>query len=419
MSARDPKDLEYIALLPELSDIGNVIIDDFHRIDEPTKRSISDLLKVTADAEDPGRKLVLIGINEAGKALIDSSPDLGNRVEVIRFEVEPEHKIEELVSSGERALDVSLEARSHIIGNASGSFYIAQLLCLNACLEADVSERLEHTQAVRTTYSAVQRRVVERQRERFGDNVKSFARGTKFRPGGRAPYLHILRWLSESDGWSINIREEMRKHPNEKASVNVVYDRGYLADLCSSEAISKLVHFDEDTGILSVEDPMLVYYLRSIHWADFVKEVGFTKIDYEQNFDVALSFAGEDREYAEHLRNALEDRGHTVFYDQAEQHQLIGQDVEAYLRPIYQSGSRFVVAILGPMYGRKRWTLLESSAYEDRFSRGEVLPIWSKEVHPAPTDPARDLGGLDYAPSEDLIDQATAHAEVISRRLAM
>ncbi len=63
-----------------------------------------------------------------------------------------------------------------------------------------------------TSYSSVQRRVVERQRVRFGAAVRNFARGTKFRPGGRAPYLHILRWLAESDSWSISIPEAMRKH---------------------------------------------------------------------------------------------------------------------------------------------------------------------------------------------------------------
>ena len=72
-----------------------------------------------------------------------------------------------------------------------------------------------------TSYSAVQRRVVGRQRERFGDAVKSFARGTKFRPSGRAPYLHILKWLAESESWSIHIPEEIRRHPSEKASVGV------------------------------------------------------------------------------------------------------------------------------------------------------------------------------------------------------
>ena len=35
----------------------------------------------------------------------------------------------------------------------------------------------------------------------------------------------------------------------------------------------------------------------------------------EKQYDVALSFAGEDRPYAEQLANRLQTGGHSVFYD--------------------------------------------------------------------------------------------------------
>lgn len=352
LSARDVRDVEYIAHLPEIGCAGTVIIDDFHRLQDGTKSAVADLLKVTADREDPNSKFVIIGINEAGRALIESSPDLANRIEVIRFEVEPPALIHELVSAGEGALNITIEAKQHIVDNARGSFYIAQLLCLDACLEADVIELPEEPTSVRTAYASIQRRVVGRQKERFGNAVRNFARGTKFRPGGRAPYLHILRWLAESESWSIHIPDEMRRHPTEKASVSVVHDRGYLASLCKQPAIAKLVHFDPDTDLLSVEDPMLVYYLRSISWPEFVREVGFTKVDYEERYDVALTFAGEDRSYAEHLRDELEDLGHAVFYDMAEQHLILGQDVEGYLGWTAGRYSRFGRRA----WPRRRWT---------------------------------------------------------------
>jgi hypothetical protein len=416
LSARIPSDVEYLDILPDLGSFGTVVIDDFHRLDLPTKARISDLLKVTADVEDPNRKLIIIGINDAGAALIESSPDLTNRVDVVRFEVEPAAKIEELVTAGESAASVAIEARNFIIEKASGSFFVAQLLCLEACVQAGVIETTGDETVIPTPYAAIQRKVIQQQKDRFGAAVHNFARGTRFRPSGRAPYLHILRWLADSDSWSISIPDEIRHHPTEKASVGVVLDRGYLAALVEQPAISKLMHFS-DTGTLSVEDPMLVYYLRAITWGDFIREVGFTTVDYVEAYDVALSFAGEDRVYAELLRDALEDLGHAVFYDLAELHRILGQDVEAYLGPIYSSGSRYVVAVLGEMYGRKRWTLFEAKQYRDRIERGEVIPIWSSNVAPTPFDETRARGGLDFDPSGDLVAQAKAHAEVISRKL--
>ena len=88
-----------------------------------------------------------------------------------------------------------IEARNHIIEKSRGSFYIAQLLCLDACVQEGVIEEVAAPSFVKTSYAAVQRKVVEKQRDRFGETVRRFARGTKFRPSGRAPYLHILRWL--------------------------------------------------------------------------------------------------------------------------------------------------------------------------------------------------------------------------------
>ncbi|GID94539.1 hypothetical protein Adi01nite_39510 [Amorphoplanes digitatis] len=418
LSARIPAEVEYIELLPELGDFGTVVVDDFHRLEDATKARLADLLKVTADQEDPKRKLVIIGINDAGKALIRSSPDLSNRIDVVKFEIEPDAKISELVAAGERAFNVKISASEHVVEKARGSFYLAQLLCMDACVSAGVTEKPDDEVTVTTSFSAIQRRVVERQKDRFGEAVRAFARGTKFRPGGRAPYLHILKWLSESDSWGISIPDEMRKHPTEKASVGVVLEAGYLENLTNKENISKILHFDPDTRVLAIENPMLIFYLRNVSWPEFVREVGFTKVDYAETYDFALSFAGEDRSYAEHLRNALEDNGHTVFYDYAEQHRFLGQDIEAYMGPIYASDSRCVVVVLGEMYGKKRWTLFETSQYKTRIDAGEVVPIWSTNVAPSPFDEMHGRGFLNFDPIGDLLQQATSHAEVLSRMIA-
>lgn len=418
LSARSPEDVEYLELLPELKNFGTVVIDDFHRLPERLKGKLSDLLKVTSDTADPTRKLVIIGINDAGRSLIESSRDVADRIEVVRFEVESEAQIKRLIAAGEEALNVSIQAKEAIAERAGGSFFVAQLLCLHACIDTGFTESNDAHHDIPTPYTTVQRRVVEREREKFGDSIRKFARGTKFRPGGRAPYLHILRWLSESSSWSISIPDQIIQHPSEKASVTVVLERGYLANLVRDPSIAPLLHFDEKTRILSVEDPMLVFYLRNINWADFVREVGFKRVDYTESYDVALSFAGEDREYAQMLHDVLVDNGYAVFYDFAEQHRLLANDVEAYLGPIYESGSRYVVAVLGKSYGSKRWTLFEANKYRDLLDKGQVIPIWSVEVATSPFDEfGQKTGRLSYDPQGDLLVQAKTHGETISKKL--
>lgn len=91
LSARVPREAKIISQLPDGMS-GTVIVDDFHRLDSHTKGVLADLLKVEADREGKDLKLVIVGINEAGRSLIESSPDLLHRVEIIRFERESAEK---------------------------------------------------------------------------------------------------------------------------------------------------------------------------------------------------------------------------------------------------------------------------------------------------------------------------------------
>lgn len=418
LSARKPEDVDYIHLLPELGSFGVVVIDDFHVLPVAVQNSVADLLKTLADEERGDSKLVIVGINRAGDSLVRHAPDLSNRIDVIKFEVEPSNKIEEVVRLGEEALNIEMEAAEQVVSAAEGSFYLAQMLCHELCIEGGVSERAEGaTTVVRASYSSVRARVMDRQERRFGPTVREFARGTKFRPSGRAPYLLLLKWLAESQRWDIALRDEVPKHPEHRGSVGQIVEKGYLESLAQREEIAKIVHYEPVGRVLSVEDPHLIFFLRNLDWRDFAREVGFTHIDIEHPYDFALSFAGEDRPFASRLAYHLEDLGFVVFYDFNEQHRIVARDLEAFLGPIYESGATLVVAILGPQYGERRWTRFESQQFKERFDLGRVVPIWSSKVTaPSPFDRASNVGGLRYDPDAGLDDQARRLAEICARK---
>lgn len=57
-------------------------------------------------------------------------------------------------------------------------------------------------------------------------------------------------------------------------------------------------------------------------------------------YDVALSFAGEDREYVEQVANLLGSSGVKVFYDRFEEADLWGKNLYDYLIDIYQNKAK-------------------------------------------------------------------------------
>lgn len=418
LSARMPSDLEYIRSLTDMGQIGTVVVDDFHRLPADDQRMLADFLKILADTENPHSKLIIVGINQAGIDLIKFAADLVNRIDRIRFEQESDTKIQELIERGEAALNIAIGPKEAIVAGAQGSFYIAQLLSHELCIQASVTETCESNTRVDTPYSSARRQVLDRQRARFEEPLIAFARGNKFRKSGRAPYYHIIKWLAESSSWTINLDEEARRHKMQEISVRQVIDQDYVSNLFNTPAIADILHYNSINHTLSIEDPQLMYYLHNFDWQRFTAEVGFTNIDPQKPYDIALSFAGEDRVFAEHLRNFLEEHDLTVFYDKSEESKILANDVEAVLGPKYSTESRFVVAVLGELYGTKRWTLFESDNYKHRIEKNEVIPVYSIKVPQNAFDPLIKKGGKAFDPDGDLEAQARAIASSVASRLA-
>jgi len=98
--------------------------------------------------------------------------------------------------------------------------------------------------------------------------------------------------------------------------------------------------------------------------------------DYD--YDVALSFAGEDRDYVDQIAKMLHTLGARVFYDKYESTDLWGKDLYAHLDDVYRKRSKYCVIFVSAAYGRKLWTSHERQSAQARAfeSAGEyVLPV--------------------------------------------
>lgn len=233
LSARKADDIELIQDLLNHLPLGTVLIDDFHRLGEESKRAIADLMKTLADESASHSKIIVLGITNAGQSLIAFGKDLSNRIEIIPFEANPEFKIQELITKGSSVLNIEINIYDEIVAASQGSFYVAQMLCYNTCLRSNLLEAQAETVRVADSYEAVKSQVMETLSRTFHDTAVSFARGTKLRREGRAPYLHLLYWASQSSSWTININREIDRHPAQRGSVTQVVTKGFLNERVS------------------------------------------------------------------------------------------------------------------------------------------------------------------------------------------
>lgn len=71
---------------------------------------------------------------------------------------------------------------------------------------------------------------------------------------------------------------------------------------------------------------------------------------------VLISFAGEDRVYAEDLAGALKAKGFLVFYDRYEQAKLWGRDLYQHFSKLYSTQAVYCLILVSRSYKEKRWT---------------------------------------------------------------
>lgn len=94
-------------------------------------------------------------------------------------------------------------------------------------------------------------------------------------------------------------------------------------------------------------------------------------------YDVAFSFAGEERDYVERTANALKSRGVEVFYDRNQEVNLWGKDLYQYLHEVYDKQAKYCVVFLSRNYAAKAWTrhelkIIQAKAFQE--SREYILP---------------------------------------------
>src|SRR3972149_2916059 len=133
----------------------------------------------------------------------------------------------------------------------------------------------------------------------------------------------------------------------------------------------------------------------------------------KQQYDVVISFAGEDREHAGRLAELLRGDSFAVFYDEYEEHDLWGKNLYEHLTEVYSKLGKYCVMFLSRHYAAKQWPTLERRAAQERAfkeNREYILPIR--------IDGTEIPGMLDTVGYQDLREKSIeAVYEILKRKL--
>jgi hypothetical protein len=95
-------------------------------------------------------------------------------------------------------------------------------------------------------------------------------------------------------------------------------------------------------------------------------------------YDVALSFAVEDKAVAEEFANLLANRNIKVFRDEYEPSSMWGKDMIDHLVNIYARKARYCLLLISQYYPLRTWTEAERTSAQERAFRDAdeyILPV--------------------------------------------
>ncbi|RVI03189.1 TIR domain-containing protein [Sinorhizobium meliloti] len=376
LTPREPSNIPIIEGISQDSGDAVFVIDDFHRLNDAIKEKLANLAKMIAerDNRDGLPKLVIIGINNVGSDLIQMVPDIAKRVGIHRVAPGTPEEIARVISLGSERLRISIADPERIIRESRGDYWLTQQLCKTICIANGIDRTQETPRELKWEPAAIHDAVVQNLQHNYDPPVREFCRGRRFRPSND-PYFKLLRAVSEEDRSNIDLNELANSRPDIKGSVNNIKDRRLSVLLSEKEQCARLFYYDANTKNFALEDPALFFYLRNLNWDELRQRCGFRESDKDYEFDIALSFAGENRELAKCIEEQLRELDISVFYDRNYEDNYLGGPWSKHFADIFVNRSRLVVALLDRHHHDKVWPTFERDCFRPRVADAEVIPV--------------------------------------------
>lgn len=377
LTARKAEDVGAIISLAEEPTTGTFIIDDFHRLASSTQADIADLAKSAAETSDEEEfpKLVLIGINNVGSELIELVPDIAKRTGIHKIAPGNSEIINALIKSGAEELNVRIDDWEGIFEESGGDYWLTQQLCQTICVSHNVYETQENEEKIEFDIDKVRERVVDKLSNAYYPAVKEFSRGRRFRPTND-PYFKLLRTISQEGSAIADLNMLANKYEDVRGSINNIKEHRLNVLLEDKPLCARHFYYNSDTKNFVIEDPALFYFIANLNWDELRRDCGFREDSEDYRYDVALSFAGENRELAKHVADQLSVLDMSVFFDEYFESNFLGKTWNNEFKNVFSKESRIVVCFLDSHHNEKIWPTFERECFRPRVKEAEVIPVY-------------------------------------------
>lgn len=155
--------------------------------------------------------------------------DLGPRLGGYRFTQATDTEIDRLITEGELALDVLFDDRPILLNESAGNFWLAQYVCNKICAMEEVFRGGEDVRVLTFDLLTSRQRLMAELTQRYLPVARAFAKGKRWRPGGRKPYLEVLLALSRIQDSVVSF-DKILTRPRQVPA----WDQGDSAPYCGS-----------------------------------------------------------------------------------------------------------------------------------------------------------------------------------------
>jgi hypothetical protein len=381
LTARNAIHISRIELIVRDQTPGRFVIDDFHRLSQHLQEQIADVAKISAEVDDDSNlpKLVIIGINQVGSELVQLVPDIAKRTAIHRIAPGRPEDIAKLINSGCERLNIHIDGADEIYVETRGDYWLTQQICQSICGAANITKTVDEKQHINFRMQEVRQRAVDRLRAAYYPAVKEFCRGRRFRPSND-PYFKLLRAVGQQDSSIIDLNEMANSLEEVRGSINNIKERRLQVLIESKPAVSRHFYYNPETKNFAIEDPALFYFIKHLDWNQLRQDCGFREHNGDFEFEVALSFAGENRELAQFIADSLTTLDVTLFFDAMYEANYLGKAWSQQFKEIFGNKSRFVVCILDEHHLLKIWPTFEREIFVPRVADESVIPIYLDET---------------------------------------